>query len=97
MADNSESKVYLTAADLSVRTGVSLSTIHRLKDRGKIPYFQPAGKGGRVLFPRDAIERARDSSQESAPPPYGHSGGFNGRLAGPRPAWMQPMTSKKPG
>lgn len=44
--------------ELAAYGGLSESTIHRLKRAGKIPYFQPAGKGGRVLFPADALEKA---------------------------------------
>ena len=46
-----ESRLYLTVDELSARTGLSLSSLHRLKKQGRIPFFQPAGKGGRLLFP----------------------------------------------
>ena len=92
MGNNGEKKAYLTAPELSVRTGLSLSTIHRLKKRGNIPYFQPAGKGGSVLFPHDAIEHALDSSREFVPLPPTRNNGSNDRLYGPRPTWMKPTT-----
>ena len=37
----------------------------RLKHNGRIPCHQPAGKHGKLLFPPDAIERARRSEPSS--------------------------------
>jgi hypothetical protein len=77
---------YLDVRGLSARTGLSPSTIHRLKDQGKIPFYQPAGKRGRLLFPVDAIERAATVSNEpSSLSPEGRP-----HLSGPPPAWMRP-------
>lgn len=79
---------YLSIRDLSAKCGLSFSTIYRLKEQGKIPFFQPAGKRGRLLFPPDAIERtAAAAAAHSSPPPSASNAG--GRLSGPRPAWMQ--------
>src|SRR5687768_6450886 len=47
-----------TIHELSRHSRLSVSTLHRLKKAGRLTYFQPAGKGGRLLFPADAIERA---------------------------------------
>jgi len=74
---------------------LSIPTLHRLKRQGKLPFFQPAGKGGRLLFPPDAIERcaAADFSEQitlftpAAKPPR--------QLSGPRPGWMQSNNSPK--
>lgn len=80
-------KAYLDINELSTRTGLSPATLHRLKDRGRIPYYQPSGKGGRLLFPPDAIERisatheqSRSDSSETGPRKH---------LSGRCPAWMQ--------
>lgn len=79
---------YLTIDELSRRSGLSTSTLHRLKNAGKIPFFQPAGKCGRLLFPADAIEQsarslpALDTESAVADPPK--------RLSGRLPRWMQP-------
>jgi hypothetical protein len=53
---------YLTKRQLSERSGLSAATIQRYKDSQKIPFFQPSGRGGKLLFPRDAIELARAHS-----------------------------------
>ena len=49
---------WLSKAELASRTGLSPATIQRLKDADRIPYVQPAGKGGKLLFPPDALTRA---------------------------------------
>lgn len=80
----------LTIQELSEKCRLSTSTIHRVKRQGKIPYFQPAGKGGRLLFPPRAIEDAADAESVTAPPSSQVPDGTAERLSGPRPAWMQP-------
>lgn len=47
---------FLTAQELSARTGFPVSTIWTLKLQGRIPYLQPTGWKGKVLFPPDALE-----------------------------------------
>jgi hypothetical protein len=78
----------LTTQEFSATSRLSVATIHRLKSQGKIPFFQPAGKGGRLLFPADAIERAADAakhgSDTSSPVEE------RPRLPGPSPTWMGP-------
>ncbi len=68
-------------------TQLSPSTIHRLKNAGKIPFYQPSGKGGKLLFPLNAIELA--ASAESAPsvPSDAEIAGSK-RLSGPAPKWL---------
>ena len=77
---------FVSLAELSLRTGLSASTIHRLKDQGKIRFFQPGGKRGRVLFPLDAIEHACQAPPTSASFVEGPK-----RLSGPPPAWTKPL------
>ena len=80
-------KAYLNIRELSARTGLSVSTIHRLKNNGRIPCHQPSGKHGRLLFPPDAIEYAsvaenqKHASRDGATPRC--------HLSGRQPAWMQ--------
>ena len=57
-----ENRCYLSITELSARSGLSVSTLHRLKKAGKIPCLQPAGKGGRLLFPADAIEQSSETA-----------------------------------
>ena len=86
MADSQNEKSYLDIHELIARTRLSRATIWRLKKAGKIPFYQPGGKGGRVKFPANAIESARLSvepgpavADDTRPPE---------RLPGPRPKWM---------
>ncbi len=87
-AGNGANAQLLTITELSAKSRLSLATIHRLKDQGKIPFYQPAGKRGRLLFPADAIERAAAAGSQTTPaeshalsPPH---------LSGPAPGWMRP-------
>jgi hypothetical protein len=82
-----ENPQLVTIEELSKRSRLSIATIHRLKKAGKIPFFQPSGIGGRLLFPLDAIERSAATTVCSAtpaakvaPPP---------RLSGPTPDWRK--------
>jgi hypothetical protein len=77
----------LTVEELSVKSRLSVATIHRLKQQGKIPFYQPAGKRGRVLFPPDAIERTAQATSSSAAKASGNAGNPS-HLSGPRPTWM---------
>ena len=78
-----DTPTYLTRRQLAAQTGLSLATIHRLKAEGRIPYHQPAGRNGKVLFPPDALERANEDAGE----PTSSSAGGSARPSGPRPRW----------
>ena len=84
-----EKSQLLTIAELSARSRLSLATIHRLKRDGKIPFFQPAGKGGRLLFPSDAIERAGAFQVDTVPPVSTPVPIEPTRLSGPQPKWRR--------
>jgi excisionase family DNA binding protein len=56
-----EQRNYINVVELAERTGLSISTINRLKSRGKISFYQPGGKRTRVLFPLNTVERAVSS------------------------------------
>jgi hypothetical protein len=86
---------YLTKAELARRSGLSPGTIQRYKDKELIPFFQPGGKGGRLLFPPNALEAAvarahqdesartdRTGQDYQAIPTAGQR-----KLPGPRPRW----------
>jgi predicted DNA-binding transcriptional regulator AlpA len=81
-------QTYLDIHALSAQTGLSTSTIHRLKKQGRIPFFQPAGKGGKVLFSPDVIEQ-NSSLSVSPKPPEAKLAPQHHRLSGPTPAWMR--------
>lgn len=88
---------YLSIEELSAQSGLSPATLHRLKRQGKIPFYQPAGKRGRVLFPPDAIEQADQATSSSATKDSPGDAGNPSHLSGPRPAWMKttPTPSQK--
>lgn len=84
--DNSQ---LLTLKELSDHSKLSPATIHRLKRQGKIPFFQPAGPRGKLLFPADAVEQAaRAASDESSTAPTG-TATTKPHLSGPCPVWMK--------
>jgi len=76
----------LTLQELCQQSRLSPATVHRLKNAGKIPFYQPAGPGGRLLFPADAIERACPRADETSPATPSTSA--SARLSGPLPNWM---------
>jgi excisionase family DNA binding protein len=83
MAEAQDKTDYIDIVELSVRTGLSKSTLWRLKRAGRIPFYQPGGETCAVLFPPDAIEQATRPAASD----HGHDHGSK-QLSGPRPAWM---------
>jgi excisionase family DNA binding protein len=73
-------KSLVTLAELSETSRLSTSTIRRLVRAKRIPFVQPSGKRGKLLFPPDAIER-------TSPAPSAGSV-TSTPLAGRRPFWM---------
>jgi hypothetical protein len=79
----------LTLKEFSDRSKLSPATIHRLKRQGKIPFFQPFGPRGKLLFPADAVARAaRAACGESFKAPA-DTAKTKPHLSGPCPAWMK--------
>jgi hypothetical protein len=73
-------KTLITIKALKNTSGLSFSTLRRLVRGRKIPFFQPSGKGGKLLFPPDAVEcAALDAPSPNVSP----------RLAGRQPSWMK--------
>ncbi len=62
---------YFALKELARISGVSEVTLRRYWRDGKITGFQPGGRGSRVLFPRDALERnqAPSTASPQSPPP----------------------------
>ncbi len=75
-----ESQQLISIQELSKRSGVPVVTLRRWARAGSIPFFQPGGKNGRLLFPVDAIEASYFShpTSECATP-----------RAGRLPGWMK--------
>ena len=70
MSPTEQQLKYVDIIGLAASTGLSISTINRLKKQGKIPFFQPGGRRARVLFPVDAIEgRVPSQALSGAAPP----------------------------
>lgn len=97
---------YLTRQDLAAQTGLSPATLQRYKAGNRIPYYQPAGKGGRVLFPPNAIEAAVATAQVDRKDPQGEVGtttataeaerqAIRQKLPGPRPRWLTRSIQEK--
>ena len=70
---------YLTIRQLSERTGYSVTQLRRLVKSKVLPYLQPAGTGGKLLFKPDAVERAAKAQQAARD---------SSRLSGKAPDWM---------
>jgi hypothetical protein len=90
MAD--EAPQVLTIEELSLKYQVSVATIHRLKRAGRIPYFQPSGKGGALRFPADALERAGCANRIA--PAVPSEAESPRRLSGSTPTWMKQQHKK---
>ena len=61
MQPPTDTQNYLTASELAAATNSSVTTIWRLKQAGKIRFYQPGGKGHLVKFPPDAFEQRSDT------------------------------------
>ena len=77
-------KTFRDIAELSQTSGLSISTIRRLVRDHRIPFLQPSGKGGKLLFPVDAL--GETSTVTSLRPTAAR------RLAGRQPLWMEDQT-----
>lgn len=78
-------KELMTINELAAISGLSVSTLRRFVRQRRIPFLQPAGKGGKILFPLNVISRlqADVSALHSASPQ-------RSSLAGRRPNWTKP-------
>ncbi|MEI8372318.1 MAG: helix-turn-helix domain-containing protein [Planctomycetota bacterium] len=87
-SNREENSQLLTLKEFSDISKLSPATIHRLKQQGKIPYFQPSGPRGKLLFPADAVEQAANAvSNNSFPASSGTE--KKAHLSGPCPIWMK--------
>ncbi|PHR90593.1 MAG: hypothetical protein COA78_34955 [Blastopirellula sp.] len=83
-----DKKSNLTAKELADRTGLSVATIWRLKNSGKIPFNQPGGEGHRVTFLPDALERNYSAQNPDEPSGIEHHSSSSIK-SGPKPDWMK--------
>lgn len=89
-AQHPAARRYLTIPELAAATGMSVSTIGRLKKRGLLPFFQPGGPRSRVLFPADAVEQAclHGRLPEDSPGVDDAAADETAPKRGPRPRWL---------
>lgn len=73
---------FIDIQQLSLRSGRSVKSLRRDVQNGRLEAFQPGGRGGKLLFHPDAIEKAKVAAI-TAPPAEPHR-----PLAGRRPKWM---------
>lgn len=76
----------LTLKEFCGATRLSPATIHRLIKAGKLPFYQPSGKGGKLLFPLNAIDLATSPAPAPSPLSDDRNAGSQ-RLSGPTPKW----------
>lgn len=77
----------LTLKEFSFATRLSAATIHRLIKAGKLPCIQPSGKGGKLLFPINALDLVSTPSTTVTNVPAIDQRVHGERLSGPSPKW----------
>jgi hypothetical protein len=84
---------YLSPAEFSRRSGLSLATVHRYLKGGKIPFRQPGGPCTRILIPVDALESASAGAIDAGPDLIASQGMDSSLVPAERPA---PLPGPKP-
>lgn len=60
-------KPLLSTAEVAERLGVSISTVTRMAESGRLPYtLKMPGKTGALLFSTDAVDACADSEAGAA-------------------------------
>jgi excisionase family DNA binding protein len=77
----------LTLKEFCGVTRLSPATIHRLIKAGKLPCYQPGGKGGKLLFAMNAIDLVASPVSASSALSADRNAGSQ-RLSGPTPKWQ---------
>ena len=77
----------LTLQEFCGVTRLSPATVHRLTKAGKLTFYQPSGKGGKLLFPLNAIELAASAASAPSAQSEDRNAGSQ-RLSGPTPKWL---------
>lgn len=76
-----------TLKQFSRATQLSPATIHRLIKAGKLLCYQPSGKGGKLLFPANALDLVASTASVPSVPAEARNVGSQ-RLSGPVPKWL---------
>lgn len=56
----------LTISELSTQSRLSVSQLRRLVKAGRIPFLQPGGPRGKLLFPSDALLKNAEPSKQAS-------------------------------
>lgn len=64
-SENLDPSRLVSIKELSQSANVPVVTLRRWARQGKIPYYQPGGKNGRLFFPADAIQASESTSPAS--------------------------------
>ena len=67
MAASNREKLLLTIDELSQVSGLSVATLRRYVQKGKIKALQPGGPGCKLLFRPDALDQAGNSQLTAHP------------------------------
>lgn len=90
---------YVSIAQLSAISGLSVSTLRRRLKDGSLPFLQPGGTRSRLLFRRDVLDTlarpagepvSAQSTARQAVCPESVTPEASLALPGPRPRWMRP-------
>lgn len=84
--NTAQEPAYLTLAEAAKRMSLSVSTLRRRIDEGKIKAIQIGGKGTRLLIP---VESIRFESLKGADGPLPQSQVHEKRLPGRKAAWRK--------
>ncbi len=87
---------FYSPEEFAAQTGLSIATVRRYIDKGKLPSVQPGGPRSRILIPADALDQlARRAVVESSPAaalepvPDPGSRSTPTRRPGPTPRWRR--------
>jgi hypothetical protein len=89
--DNSTRR-FLAPLEFARLSGLSLATVHRYLRSGKLPFFQPNGRRGRILIPIDALKscNANEKGDHRANEAATEVPDLDAqKLSGPRPKWAR--------
>lgn len=92
---------YVTPAQFVELSTLSIATVYRYLRAGRLPRYQPAGRGGRVLIPKIALQTYVLPSTVSEAPASAivalpsSSVSNVARAPGPSPRWMKPREPKE--
>lgn len=80
---------WISPREAARRLGVSEPTLRRYLRSGHIPFYQPAGKKGRILIPLSRLKAdAGPDASEPLPSDVKPQSRSAAGLAGPSPQWM---------